>query len=188
MNETGRHRVFFALWPESAAVAHLSALGQNLAAGSGRLTRPESLHLTLAFLGAVAAARLPQLEEIAAGIRVEAFELSIDRLGFWPQRGILWAGCRQAPQPLLRLATELSDALRAADFSVDSRPGAARVPHLTLARAVRCAALPRLGTPIRWQASEFALVESRLKPSAASYLTLSSFPLGKLAAAAGPGG
>ena len=46
--------------------------------------------------------------QIAAGVRAEAFELSLDRLGFWPQRGILWAGCRQAPAPLRVLAEALA--------------------------------------------------------------------------------
>lgn len=178
MTEARARRVFFALWPDAEAIAHLSALACNLAAGGGsRLIRAESLHLTLAFVGAVAPGRVAQLEEIAAGVRAAAFDLSLDRLGFWPQRGILWAGCRQSPAPLGRLRESLVAALRAAGFAIDHGSAAGHVPHLTLARRVRCASLPRLGTPIRWRVGEFALVESHLNSSAASYATLASFAL-----------
>jgi RNA 2',3'-cyclic 3'-phosphodiesterase len=183
MNEQPSRRVFFALWPDDEAMSHLSALAQDLTVrGGGRVMRPESLHLTLAFVGAVAADRVPLLEEIAGAVRAQCFELSLDRLGFWPQGGILWAGCRQPPAPLRRLAGELATNLRAAGFAIDARSGTDLVPHVTLARRARCASLPRLGTPITWQAGEFALVESQLHPSAASYKTLARFSLAAAAA------
>ncbi|MDO8340749.1 MAG: RNA 2',3'-cyclic phosphodiesterase [Candidatus Woesebacteria bacterium] len=178
MSEARSHRVFFALWPDDEATAHLSALAHELTArGGGRVMRPASLHLTLAFVGAVTPIQIPLLEEIAGAVRAESFELSLDRLGFWPQRGILWAGCRQTPAPLRRLAAALVADLRAAAFAVDHRSGADLVPHVTLARRARCASLPRLGAPITWQVDDFALVESHLHPSAASYRTLARFPL-----------
>jgi 2'-5' RNA ligase len=139
--------------------------------------RPASLHLTLAFIGAVTPGQLPRLEEIAGGVRAESFDLNLDRLGFWPQRGILWAGCRQTPAPLRRLAGALAADLRAAGFAIDHRSGADLVPHITLARRARCASLPRLGTPIGWRVDEFALVESHLHPSAVTYRTLARFAL-----------
>lgn len=178
MSEARSHRVFFALWPDDEATAHLSALAHDLTArGGGRVMRPNALHLTLAFVGAVTPAQIPRLEEIAGAVRAESFDLSLDRLGFWPQRGILWAGCRSTPAPLRRLAGALVADLRAAGFAIDHRSGADLVPHITLARRARCASLPRLGTPIGWQVSEFSLVESHLHPSAASYSVPARFPL-----------
>jgi 2'-5' RNA ligase len=175
MGEARSHRVFFALWPDAEAAAHLAALAQELTArGGGRVMRPASLHLTLAFVGAVTPAQRGELEGIAAGIRAEAFHLSLDRLGFWPQRGILWAGCRQVPEALRHLAGALAADLRGAGFALDPRTG--QVPHLTLARRARYAALPRLATPIGWQVEEFALVESHLH-AAAGYETLAAFAL-----------
>ena len=182
MSEARSCRVFFALWPDDEATAHLSALAHDLTARGGRVMRPASLHLTLAFVGAVTPSQIPRLEEVAGAVRAESFELSLDRLGFWPQRGILWAGYRQTPVPLRRLAGVLVADLRAAGFAVDHRSGADLVPHVTLAHRARCASLPRLGTPISWQVDGFALVESHLHPSAASYRTLSSFPLAAAAA------
>lgn len=178
MSEARSRRVFFALWPDDEASAHLSALAQDLTSrGGGRVMRPASLHLTLAFVGSVTPAQIPRLEEIAGAVRAEAFELSLDRLGFWPRGGILWAGCRQPPSSLRRLVGTLAADLRSAGFAIDRRAGADLAPHVTLARRARCASLPRLGTPIGWQVGEFALVESHLHPSAASYRTLSRFPL-----------
>ena len=178
MSEARSRRVFFALWPDDEAIGHLSVLARGLAGGAGaRLMRPASLHLTLAFVGPVTPTQAAQLAKIAGGVRAVSFDLSLDRLGFWPRRGILWAGCRQAPAPLRGLAEALAASLRGAGFAIDHRPGAALVPHITLARRVRCASVPLLGTPIRWRVREFALVESHLTPSAASYKTLASFPL-----------
>jgi 2'-5' RNA ligase len=177
MTEPRSHRVYFALWPDDEAVSHLSALARDLAAGRGRVVQPASLHLPLAFVGSVTSSQVDQLLEIGAGIRAASFERSLDRLGFWPQRDILWAGCRQSPAPLRSLVDSLVADLRAAGFAIDHRPGAAHVPHITLARGTRCASLPRLATPLRWPVGEFALVESQLNAAAASYRTLASFAL-----------
>ena len=85
MGEARSHRVFFALWPDAEATAHLSALAHELTTrGGGRVMRPASLHLTLAFAGAVTPGQVPRLAEIAGGIRADSFDLSLDRLGFWP--------------------------------------------------------------------------------------------------------
>ncbi len=169
--------MFFALWPDGEASGHLSALAHSLATGGGRAITADSLHLTLAFVGPVTPGQVADLESIAGGVRGIAFDLDLDRLGFWPRGGTLWAGCRQAPRPLRQLADTLAIALRAAGFAIDPRTGAAQVPHVTLARRVRCSSLPRLGTPIGWRVNEFSLVESHLHPSAASYRTLARFPL-----------
>lgn len=170
------HRVFFALWPDAEAMSHLAALGHNLASPGSRPIHAHSLHLTLAFIGSVTSDQLAQLQRIAEVIRGEPFELRLDQLGFWPRRGILWAGCRQTPSPLRRLFESLSRAMAAADFPL-ARHDDGLVPHVTLARRVRCRKLPRLESPIAWHVDEFALVESHLHPSAASYRTLARFPL-----------
>lgn len=177
MSEARSRRVFFALWPDHEATGHLSALAQHLVSSGGRVMRPASLHLTLAFVGSVTPSQVGQLEEIAARVRATAFDLSLDRLGFWPQRGILWAGCRQTPAPLRRLVDALTRELNDAGFAIERRSGSALAPHVTLARRARCPSLPRLATPIGWRVGEFALVETHLHPSAASYQTLASFAL-----------
>ncbi len=177
MEAPRRHRVFFAIWPDAEAVSHLAALGHAMAGSGGRAMRPASLHLTLAFIGAVSTDQLGSLRTLAGEVRAKPFDLSLDRLGFWPQRGILWAGCRQPPSALRRLSERLDAGLVAAGFAPDRHGGSRLVPHVTLARRVRCRDLPRLETPVRWHVGAFALVESHLHPSAACYQTLSEFRL-----------
>lgn len=175
MGEARPHRVFFALWPDAAAASRLSVLAQQLAGAGGRAMQPATLHMTLAFVGAVTSAQIEALRELAATVHGETFELSLDRLGFFPRGGIAWAGCRQMPSRQRRLSEQLCDALRGAGFAIDPRAG--QVPHVTLARRVQSPSLPPLETPIGWRASEFALVESHLHPSAASYRTVARFSL-----------
>ena len=183
------HRVFFALWPTAEALGHLEVLAGDLleyAAGHPRRTPVDNLHLTLAFVGGVPASRLDALYACAARVSAQAFELSLDRFGFWPQGGILWAGCgppaplSAADEPsrqrrlLTQLANELRAQLQAHGFTPDPQPF---TPHVTLARGVRRADLPRLGTPVRWRADEFVLLESQRGVKGSNYATLASFPL-----------
>ncbi|MBI5790180.1 MAG: RNA 2',3'-cyclic phosphodiesterase [Rhodocyclales bacterium] len=156
-------------------MSRLSALAQEMARDGGRAMQPATLHLTLAFIGAVTTGQVEALEELAASVRGEAFDLNLDHLGFFARGGIVWAGCRQTPSRQRRLSEQLHDALRGAGFVIDPRAG--QVPHVTLARRVQSPSLPPLETPIGWRVSEFALVESHLHPSAASYRTLARFSL-----------
>ncbi len=175
MGEARLHRVFFALWPDAAAVTRLAALAQEMAGADGRAMLPATLHMTLAFVGAVTAAELGILADLGASVHGEAFDLSLDHLGSFPHGGIAWAGCRQVPSRQRRLSGQLHAALQAAGFVVDPRAG--KVPHVTLARHVRSPSLRQLESPIGWRVSEFALVESLLHPSTAGYRTLARFSL-----------
>lgn len=170
------HRVFFALWPDVPALEALDRLASVAVerCGGRRMCR-DSLHLTLAFIGAVSAEPLAQLQEIATGVRATAYELTLDRLGCWPHNRILWAGCSRPPPRQRRLFEALVAPLAQAGFQLDRRP---HLPHVTLARNARCdAGLPDLAQPIRWRVREFALVESRLLPSGALYRNLAHWPL-----------
>jgi 2'-5' RNA ligase len=146
-----------------------------------RPTRRETLHLTLAFLGDVAETSLPDI--IAAGHRVVAapFSLSVNRIGYWPHKRLLWAGC--APLAGLdQLHGKLQVALAEAGQAPPGRQ-ASFTPHLTLVRklpadtpaeAVSC--FP-LGDLTEWRCASFCLVQSRLTASGSRYETLAEFPL-----------
>ena len=214
--------MFFALWPDMETVEHLSALARHMVTGSPdtamRIVPAQNLHMTLAFIGAVDAAQLATLETIAGEVSAEflafatttgdtdplaherALRVRLDRLGFWAQGGILWAGSRPEraigmasaalspsrqrrlfdAQPAghgslpKRLATLLTQRLRVAGFRLDTRPF---VPHVTLARGVRGIAVPHLETPLSWTARTFALVESIPRARHPRYATLAAFPL-----------
>jgi 2'-5' RNA ligase len=168
-------RVFFALWPDAAALDALEAAArEGEACCGGRRMRRDGLHLTLAFIGAVTPSRLELLHEIAAGVAAAPYELVLDRLGWWPHNRILWAGCHEAPSLQHRLFEALALPLAAAGFVLDRRPHA---PHVTLLRQARCKEVPEMPTPIRWRVDAFSLVESSLQPSGARYREQESWPL-----------
>ncbi|MDP3036657.1 MAG: RNA 2',3'-cyclic phosphodiesterase [Rhodocyclaceae bacterium] len=171
-------RVFFALWPDAAALDALEAAATaGIARCGGRRMGRDSLHLTLAFIGAVSPAQLDKLLNLAGQLKVAPFDLLLDQLGWWPHNRILWAGCQAAPPCQRRLFDELSFALAAAGFPVDQRPYS---PHVTLVRNARCAgceSLPVLAAPVRWRVDTLTLAESCLQPSGARYRVLAHWPL-----------
>ena len=153
-----RRRVFFAVWPDAAAARRLDDLGREAHARcGGRRMRRDGLHMTLAFIGEVPVERLDELCAAAAGVAGEAFRLELDRIACWRHNRIVWAGCAQAPLPLLTLVGRLRARLAAAGLPLDERDFAA---HLTLLRDARCEDLPAFD-PIAWPVGEFVLAASR---------------------------
>jgi 2'-5' RNA ligase len=171
---TPTRRLFFALWPDHETADHLEMLARSLAPRGAKPVHDHQLHMTLLFLGAVTEDRLPLVMEAADRIQAEGFDLTLDKLGFWPRGGVLYAGCRDVPSRQHRLFDLLKASVKAAGFHIDSRP---YVPHVTLARRVRGLDLPRLATPMSWPVTEFALVESHLHQSGARYRTIATWPL-----------
>ena len=180
---TPQRRVFFSLWPDAAA---LDALEAAAAAATeccgGRRLRRESLHLTLAFIGAVTPAQLESLLILANDLQAEPFDLTLEHLGWWPRNGIVWAGSRAVPPRQLRLFDEMTRALVAGGFSVDARP---YFPHITLLRNGRCKGLPELKEPISWRVDAITLVESSLQATGSNYRVLACWPLHESSSGAG---
>jgi len=175
-------RVFFALWPSAELVDQLGQIARDAATRfGGRATRPESIHLTLAFLGNVPEARLPELLAVAAGVCGEAFTLKIDRLDFWSHNHLLWAGCSSPPSQLAELVTGLHEALSAAGFKL-GRAWGEFSPHVSLVRRVPVGAVSSADCPLpigelRWPCSRFVLVRSRLAATGSDYGIVGEFPL-----------
>ena len=152
-------RLFFALWPdESVAQSLHSQAARCLDDCGGRAMRRETLHLTLAFLGQVHADKLEALQEMASIITLPGFDFHLDTLGYWRRNRILWAGCRQTPEPLRLLAAELRWRL---DESGIGYAAGDFVPHVTLLRDARCMETPPLTQPVAWPVREFRLVLSQ---------------------------
>ncbi|MBI1891592.1 MAG: RNA 2',3'-cyclic phosphodiesterase [Burkholderiales bacterium] len=161
-------RLFYALWPNKDVRVKLQQLQQHT---RGRYTRPENLHITLAFLGQQAAETLPQLQNILAGLPYCDFSLSIDRLGYFKKNRIAWAGMKDIPEPLFTFQKNLVQSLDAAGIAFDS--GNRFKPHVTLARE----ADPPLDTsfdPIVWQAAQTTLVQSTQMDGILTYRVLAS--------------
>ena len=169
-----RARVFFALWPDAACAADCG----------GRVMQKDTLHLTLVFVGDVDEGELPALCTIAeaagAGLPpLPPHTLRLDRLGYWPQKKILWAASAQSLPVLAALAERLADGLRAAGHQLPLRPF---TPHVTLLRKVGArppapAANALQDAPQPWHFDRFCLLRSRPSASGAAYETLAAWPL-----------
>ncbi|RMG34213.1 MAG: RNA 2',3'-cyclic phosphodiesterase [Gammaproteobacteria bacterium] len=151
-------RLFYALWPDDRVRRVLARWQRDHLPPQARPTHVADLHLTLHFLGQVEEERLESLLALGRQQRFESFELVLDRIGHWSRPRVLWVGPSEIPESLSRLYGGLGQGLTQLGFELDPRPFA---PHVTLAR--RVARLPEglAFTPLRWQVSEWALVESR---------------------------
>jgi 2'-5' RNA ligase len=167
-------RLFVAVVPPPEALEHLAAaLGGArsreaavLGAETLRWSRPDTWHLTLAFLGEVADRLVPDLERRLhrAAARHSAADVALTGAGRFDGR-VLWIGFSGEVTGLKRLAASVQAASRRAGAGVDERP---LRPHITLARArdpldlrPAVAALAGYAGP-SWTAHEIVLVRSRL--------------------------
>lgn len=180
-------RLFVAIFPPEAAVAHLRStvdamlVGQAMAAGrSVRLDPPELWHVTLAFLGEVAEERVPEVESVLGSVaeawrREQATRTPLSvagggRFGSGPST-ILWAGLHGDSTSMRDLAARVSNELSSAGLmEMDSRPYR---PHLTLARCGDRLADDEIGADLatlqayagpRWMVGELVLVCSVAGP------------------------
>ena len=114
-------RLFFALWPDDATRAALNRTGNWLHQHwGGRRMRADTLHLTLAFLGSTPAGQLDELAACADTVQADAFELLLDRPGYWRHNRIGWLGASRTPPHYAELAGALNAALQAAGYSIDA--------------------------------------------------------------------
>jgi 2'-5' RNA ligase len=98
--------------------------------------RPESIHLTLKFLGEI---KEEEIEPIGARLRSVAagtppFHLSVKKLGVFPNEKfprVLWIGIEQGREAVLTLQQKVEEGLVQLGFPPENRPFH---PHLTLAR------------------------------------------------------
>lgn len=183
-------RAFVAIdLPDSvrAALAREQARLRAVCAGSRdiRWTRAEGLHLTLKFLGEVAAERVPAVTATLESLeRFDKFEVEVGGFGFFPgprRPRVLWVGL-EAPAALGQLAARVEAALEAQGFPLEGRPFR---PHLTLARFEGGRPQPALEAALetglaasfgRFEVGEFFLFESKLRPGGAEYSKLARFP------------
>jgi 2'-5' RNA ligase len=171
-------RVFFALWPDAGARDALSALARDTAAQArGRAPSAGNLHLTLAFLGDVAAERIGVLHALgpAVAAAVPPFTLTLDRVGAFGDGGIAWAGASAPPRDLERLVQSLTGALARDGFPTERR---AFHPHVTLARHCRHPSGSGTIVSIAWRVERITLNASERAPGGPRYRELGAWPLG----------
>jgi len=167
-----RHRVFFALWPDDATRSAISRATRDVVrASGGRPIAKERLHVTVAFLGELTAAGLDAARGVPP-ISVGPFELVLDAVGIWPESKILWFAPSALPTALLELEARLWDALLELGFRSEDREYR---PHVTLARRAR--PVEAGVEPVRFLASDLALVESFPDGRNVHYEVLERWPL-----------
>ncbi len=173
MTEPGAQRLFFALWPGEPVRPHFVRLAQGLA-DRGRLPHPEDIHLTLVFLGDVAANRLDCVLGAGGVVHAPPFDLCIDRLGFWPRPRVLWCGPSAMPSALLTLVRDLQQGLRGCGFEPEPRLYQA---HITLVRKARSARELHIDEPFHWPVSDLVLAASETVDTPPRYRILRRWAL-----------
>jgi RNA 2',3'-cyclic 3'-phosphodiesterase len=179
-------RLFVALEidaPIRDALEKITTLLKSESPGA-RWSRPESMHVTLKFLGHAEARRLEPVRTAFVKITSrQPISLRFRGVGFFPdEKGpqVMWCGVEATPN-LFELAESIEHSLAPLGFKREAR---LFKPHVTLARlnsARNVEKLVRAAAPLKSydfgaaRESEFHLFESVLKPSGSEYKKLATF-------------
>lgn len=193
-------RLFTAVLLSDDARAHLDDMGDRFfkrlhgevddrALTGVKWVQPENIHLTLKFLGEVEEDRLSELVDCLRGHRLSApplgYMLRASQLTFIPpSRGpirVIAASVGDDIGPLTDTYYSIERACDGFGIPPERRPF---LPHITLARCRAPIQADRYEladygsfTPGPWfDASHFALVQSKLKPKGPEYRTIATFP------------
>ena len=160
-------RLFFALWPNHRQRDRLRDVITPLAKTvEGRAVDRRNWHVTLAFIGAFPAQRVPYLLQRAAEIRVEPFHLNFDRLEFWARPKVASLVTATVPPELEALVDSLNSVLSDLGVRVEERNFR---PHITVVRHARTFPTERLAQRATTEWSDFELVESVAVPGGVNY-------------------
>jgi 2'-5' RNA ligase len=193
-------RIFIGIDLDSEVRLRIARFLEGVAgfAPDARWVRPESLHITLKFIGEQTPEQVAAITERLRRIEGSAFQIRCGGYGFFPTAKaprVFWIGIQAGPQ-LAELAERIDMATTALGIPRENRPYS---PHLTLARAGGRSGSPKwrkddgpnaifaalekrlaamgevdLGT---MTAHEFILYQSELSPGGSKYTRLQRFPL-----------
>jgi RNA 2',3'-cyclic 3'-phosphodiesterase len=167
-------------------------------APDARWVRPESLHITLKFIGEQKPEQVEAISERLPRVEGRAMDIRLGGHGFFPTAKsprVFWIGIQAGPE-LAALASNIDTAVAELGIPREDRPFS---PHLTLARGGGGSGSPKwrkgdrpnsafavlekrlaamgeldLGT---MTAREFILYQSQLSPKGSKYTKLQHFPL-----------
>ena len=191
-----RIRAFLAVSPDApvkSALADIVSQGRGRGTGAAgvALVRPDSIHLTLKFLGDISTAQVDAVQHAVtvAVSGIPELSLTLGRTGVFPSSRsprVLWVGLEGDLDGLADLQRSVEQATEALGFARERRPFS---PHLTIGR-VRNGARPeqtrsamerllaaKVPAAVRLDVRSVDLVRSILLPSGAIYETLAQFPL-----------
>ncbi|MGB6008266.1 RNA 2',3'-cyclic phosphodiesterase [Castellaniella sp.] len=170
--QTDTRRLFFALWPDAGTVTELTgwARAAHDVCG-GRRMRADTLHLTLAFLGDVAASRIPELVALSRAPRGPVGPLTLDHFGRFRGPRIVWAGPLTPAPWLAALHRSLWRDLARLGFPQPAEPFR---PHVSLLRHAGDGDLSLIPPrrPITWSDHRLVLVASAPRETGSYYQVL----------------
>lgn len=192
-------RIFVALDIDEAIRNRIARFMDGLRgfASDARWVRPESLHVTLKFIGERTPENVNHMKEALKPVQASAIEMNIRGFGFFPSAKsprVFWVGIEAEPS-LAALASMVDDTMATLGVAKEEHVFS---PHLTLARGgasrsprnrsdgskhgfqrlqEKLAALPvpEFGT---MTAREFFLYQSHLSRGGSQYEKLAGFTLG----------
>jgi 2'-5' RNA ligase len=192
-------RIFIALDIDEAIRRRILRFMEGVSgfAPDARWVRPESLHVTLKFIGEKPMETVEEIKGALSSVRSGCIEISFRGYGFFPTpkaARIFWVGIESGP--LATLAQAVDEATFARGISKEDH---SFTPHLTLARGGGRSGAPRwrrgdtanknfqllqeklaaLHTPDfgTMAAHEFFLYQSQLSPGGSRYTKIASFAL-----------
>lgn len=186
-------RCFIAIDITEDIRAGLAELQQELAAGVDirkgdvKWVRPETIHLTLKFLGEIKDTDVVDVCNIVKEVagRHKAFDLAVEKVGHFGGRSarVLWVGAGLECDELLKLQQDLEAPLADAGWPREARKFSA---HLTLCRIRNSKAGAKLAEATRHfedadlgrlKAASISVYESRLTPEGPIYTCLGNYRL-----------
>jgi RNA 2',3'-cyclic 3'-phosphodiesterase len=193
-------RVFIALDLDDAIRARIARFMEGVQgfAADARWVKPESLHITLKFIGEKPPETVDAIKGALGNIQASAIEIHFRGYGFFPtakSARVFWIGIEAGPQ-LASLAAAVDAATTTLGIDKEERPFS---PHLTLARGGGGSGSPRWRKGDRpnrsfqvlqeklsampapefgnMTARQFFLYQSQLSPKGSKYTRLASFAL-----------
>lgn len=132
-------RSFVAIELPDKLKEELRSLEAQLKSGGNSFVKwvdPQSIHLTLKFLGNVPSGRLDDIVKVLEGVvaGIPPFHLEVKELGVFPnlrRLQVIWVGLRGNLETLRQLQKRVESALIPLGFPVENRDF---TPHLTLGR------------------------------------------------------
>jgi 2'-5' RNA ligase len=193
-------RLFIALDIDDAIRERIARFmeGVEAFAPDAHWVKPESMHVTLKFIGEQPEAKIEQIRQALGTVGAAAAEICFRGYGFFPtakSARVFWIGMETGPQ-LAALAAAIDEKMPSLGIPKEDRSFS---PHLTLARGPRSSGAPRWrkgdGPNRTFQRlheklsampapefgtmtpREFFLYQSQLSPKGSQYTKLAGFTL-----------
>lgn len=167
-------RCFLAIAPPPESLLAIDSWRRQNWPTLTRAVKPANYHLTLAFLGDTDASHRDRLCDSLQAINTDAFALTLDDTGYFPDSRMLWIGPRKIAETAKQLATRCRQLAGRNGIRTNKHPWQA---HLTLARRVSPPPPPLSAPSFLFAVERFGLYESILAADGARYRLLQDWPL-----------